>query len=117
MAASSDDHDASDDEVTFKDPHLIIYTADEVLRIGILLLGFQEKQLHQWVKQTSLDKFRNHFGIKPHIVAQIWEDLQTTDIDEARLDVEPAKHRSMDNFLYALHFLKRYDTEPERESR
>jgi hypothetical protein len=45
-------------------------------------------------------------------VAQIFEDLQRTDIPEAYLPPEDAR---LDRFLMAMHHLKRYPTELERE--
>lgn len=113
MASSSDSDQDSDRS---EDPELIIFTSSEMLRIGLLLLRFTEAQVDNWKLETSKEKFRNHFGANPHVIARIWEDLQTTDIQEARLGVG-TKFRSVDNFLIALHFLKRYNTEAERESR
>ena len=116
MSSSSSEDDDDDSLVPTADPHLVILTAEEILRLGLRLLRYTNKQIDRYKKESANDKFRNHFGGNPHVIAQIWEDLQTTDIEEARLDIDP-KYRSCNNFLMALHFLKRYDTEPERESR
>jgi hypothetical protein len=53
-----------------------------------------------------------HFGSKPSVIAQIWEDLQTTLVVEARVLPEDLH---MNLFLMAMHHLKRYPTELERE--
>jgi hypothetical protein len=42
---------------------------------------------------------------------QIWEDLQTTEIPEARIDTNTT---TVDSFLMRIHFLKCYLTETER---
>ena len=42
----------------------------------------------------------------------IWEDLQTTEVEEARI---PAEHLKVEYFLMAMHHLKRYPTEIKRE--
>ena len=44
----------------------------------------------------------------------IWEDLQTTEVEEARI---PAEHLKVEYFLMAMHHLKRYPTEIKREGR
>jgi hypothetical protein len=42
------------------------------------------------------------------VYAEIFEDLQMTEIDEARVDAETL---CVDSFLLALHFIKCYHTE------
>jgi len=46
----------------------------------------------------------------PIVYAQIWEDLQTMEIPEARID---KKTMDLNYFLMGLRFLKRYPTECE----
>jgi hypothetical protein len=65
-------------------------------------------------RETSNDRFRSAYGADPHVYAQLWEDLQTTDIPEARL--EPAD-RSLKYFFMTLNFLSRYTKEKDSESR
>ena len=67
-----------------------IFTADEMLKKGLTLVGYTDKKLDRAKKQqTNVDRFRSEYGADPHVLAQIWEDLQTTSIQVARL--EPAE--------------------------
>jgi hypothetical protein len=53
----------------------------------------------------------SHYGSLPVVYAQIWEDLQTTGIQEASI----AGHKTDSAcFLLAIHFLKAYPTETEQ---
>ena len=112
----ANDTDSDDDLDLPNDPDLVILTASEILKKGLRMLRYSERQIDGWKHDIACQKFRNHYGGNPHVIAQIWEDLQTTDIAEAKLG-SGTKFRSVENFLMALHFLKRYDTESERESR
>lgn len=47
------------------------------------------------------------------VVAQIWEDLLTATIEDARVPMSKAE---VAHFFMALHFLKRCPTEKQRES-
>ena len=50
--------------------------------------------------------------MKPVVVARLWEDLQTTAVNDAHVSAEDL---SLSHLLMALHHLKRYPTELERE--
>jgi hypothetical protein len=64
-------------------------------------------------KETNVYRFRGHFGSNPIIYAEIWEDLQTTEVEEARV---PTKDLNIHFFLMAMHHLNCYPTEVERET-
>ena len=53
-----------------------------------------------------MERFKSFYGSKPIVCAQIWEDLQTTDIVEARIEAKSQK--DVDYFLMAHHFLTCY---------
>jgi len=36
--------------------------------------------------KTKKDRFHGHHGSNPHVAAQMWEDLQTTTVEVARVD-------------------------------
>ncbi|CAB9527827.1 unknown protein [Seminavis robusta] len=106
--------DSSDDDI---DPDLQIVTPEEMLEHGMKLIGWKEKQLKRkskkrWRKWCYL--FAADFRAKPHVVCQMWEDLQSTELTEAYL--QPLE-RNLDQFLYALHFLKAYPTEKQRQNK
>lgn len=92
---------------------LVLYTADEVLEDGLLLYGFSKARQQRVKRDTNLELFRSRFGIHPVVVAQVWEDFQTTNIPAARIDT-PKGNVSLASFLHTLCFLKTYPTENNR---
>jgi hypothetical protein len=102
---------ASDDDE--HDNGLLVYTANEIMKIGLLLVGFKRKRLRQAKKKTNLDRFRGHFGSNPNVLAaEMLEDLQTTEVEKAHV---PSEELNIKHFLMAMHHLKRYPTEIKRE--
>lgn len=109
IISSDDDGDDDDDGgVT------VILTADEILMHGLKYVGYTDRRIARVkTEKTNIDRFVGHFGSTPVVVATIWEDLQRTQVYLARV---PPEHLSIDNLLMAMHFLKRYPTELEREA-
>lgn len=93
---------------------LVILTADEMLRKGLEHVGFDRARQQNVSKRTNIRRFMAHFGSSPVVYAQVWEDLQTTAILQARID---ATKSDADSFLMAVHFLKCYPTEDELSGR
>jgi hypothetical protein len=89
-----------------------ILTADEILKTGLKLVGYKKGRIGRAKKTANVDRFVGHFGSIPCVCASICEDLQTTNVKEARV---PVKHLHFEYFLMAMHHLKRYPTEVERE--
>jgi len=90
-----------------------IYTPAEMLVEGLKHLGWDDSNMTmRLTTQTKKDRFRGHFGSDPHVAAQIWEDLQTTTIELARV---PPSQRNLEHFFWAMHFLKRYPKSIEAE--
>jgi hypothetical protein len=102
-----DDISASEDE---HDDTVIALTPDEILKHGLLLVGYTRKRIKRAKRKVNLGCFKGHFGSSPRVIAQIWEDLQRTDIQKSFVPVEM---RNFDHFLMAMHHLKRYPTELE----
>jgi hypothetical protein len=96
------------------EPTMVVFilTPDEILQKGLHLVGFDDRRQQNVSRKTNLSRFKVHFGSLPVVYAQIWEDLQTTDVPEARIDTK--KDLNVDNFLAAVNFLKSYRTEVER---
>ena len=83
-----------------------IYTPEEMLAKGLKVLGWDKTNMtSRLTTQTKKDRFRGLYGSNPHVVAQIWEDLQTTTFDEARIDLS---RRNLLHFFWAMHFLRKY---------
>ena len=93
-----------------------VKTPKEIMTFGLQLLGYSQKQIDRKSKrkhEKNNNRFRASFGIKPHVAAQVWEDLQVTPIKKDKILPEKM---SLEHFLIALHFIKRYPTEKEREN-
>ena len=92
---------------------LLILTPDEILQKGLELVGFSCRRQQNVTRPTNLVRFRAHYGSNPIVYSQIWEDLLTTDIPEARLAITKLAG-AVDAYLMAIHFLKCYPTENEQ---
>jgi hypothetical protein len=66
-------------------------------------------------RESCIGDFKAVYGIHPLVLAQIWEDLQSTAIPTARIDNTKKRSVRLKNFLRANHFLMRYPTERERK--
>lgn len=98
---------------------IYIYTSDQVLRIGLKLLGVDQHRQRRQSKKSNLADFKAHYCVHPNVCAQMWEDVQTTTIQEARVNASAPDNKNsganLKNFLRAFHFLMRYGTELERK--
>lgn len=94
----------------------VVYSSDEILARGLSLVGLDLSCQRKVCRDTNLERFRSHYGSNPIIYAQIWEDLQTTPIDEARISGADA-NTGLNYFLMSIHFLKCYPTEQQQVSR
>ena len=90
----------------------ILLTADEFLKTGLKLVGYKRHRIRRAQKISNVERFVGHYRSIPCICASIWEDLQTTAVEEARIPVE---HLNVAFFLMAMHHFKRYPTEVKRE--
>jgi len=98
---------------------VFIYTPDQILRIGLSILGVSLHRQQRQSYRSKLDDFCAHYGTDPVVLAQMWEDLQTTTNNEAHINATAPDNRNsganVKNFLRSLHFLMRYGTEGERK--
>ena len=98
---------------------LILLTADEVLFKGLYLVGFNEKRQNRVVKKKNLSRFRTHYGSGPSVYALLLEMLQTTYIQDARVDdyiKKVGRDKFIDYFFMAINLLCCYPTENEAEA-
>jgi len=98
-----------------------VYAPSQVLRIGLKLIGLDNDDQRKEQHETNVKYFKAHYGTYPEVIAQMWEDLQTTDIAEARITI-PFNMRvtcglHLRSFLRTFHFFMRYETEIERKCR
>lgn len=92
----------------------MILTPDEMLKSGLLAAGFEQFRLDKKNEKTKKDLFKSFYGVSSLVCCQIWEDLQTTDIQEAHIDCAMDRRARITNFFIALHFLFRYPTVQEQ---
>ena len=90
-----------------------VYTANEIMKTGLLLVHYTRRRIKRAKRSTNINRFKDHFGARPHVVAQIWEDLQLTDIADAKIT---GKEVNLEYFLMSLQTLKCYPKEWEREA-
>jgi len=97
-------------------PPVDIKLPAEVLREGLALLC-TDRRINRVkgdpnTSNANIQRFKDHYGANPVVIAQIWHDLQTTEIPEARIKV-----LNFSAFLEALNLLYRCHRETEREAR
>ena len=92
----------------------VIATPKAMLMTGLKLVGCSDGNVER-VKTpaTNTQRFITHFGVNQIVAAQVFEDLQTSDHEEARVNADKA---SATHFLQALNFLKECRTEGRREA-
>jgi hypothetical protein len=90
-----------------------VFTPDDILYTGLTLVGFTEDRLQVCRDtDTSLVQFRSHYGSKKSSChSELCEDLQTTNIAEARVDDMKVHY-----FLMSIHFLKCYPTAEQQSA-
>ena len=91
---------------------VVVFSPSELRLRGLLLVNYTRQRIKRAKTKRNNERFAGHYGASPAIVAKIWEDLQTTAIEGAR--VHP-NDLDIDDFLMAMHHLKRYPTDLERE--
>lgn len=94
-------------------PPRVILTPSEVLVAGLRLVNYSEGRIDRVKnKETNTTRFKRHFGCNQYVAAQLFEDLQTTENEDAVLDDNKI---NIDYFLQSLNFIKVYETEDRRE--
>lgn len=85
---------------------LHLLTADEMLDIGLSILGADAKQSAR--RELRLARFRSLYGSNPIVYSEMWESFQTTAIAAAQIE---KKKLVTKYFFMTLHFLKSYPME------
>ena len=91
-------------------PHHI-YTPDEVLYDGLLMTGYDYHRQQKVSRQGRIDRFVSQFGSVPVVYSEMANDLQKTDVAEAKVD-----NFVLRNFLMGVHFLKKYPRNRDQEA-
>ena len=106
------------DSLSSDDDDILILTGDNMLRHGLKLLGWTDRQLDRKSRRKREKQFflfKSDYGASPHVVAQIFEDLQTTNIVAAQ--IRNASLEDVCFLFFALNILKVYPTEGQRQNK
>jgi hypothetical protein len=91
----------------------IIYTPDDLLSIGLSMVGIDVARQERQKRETNVDDYTANFGVVPLVHAQIWEDLQPREINNALIETTIPNCIRIELFLLAFYFLKSYSTEKQ----
>jgi hypothetical protein len=89
----------------------VILTADELMYYGVAWAGYDRHRQQRAKPSTNIRRFTLKYGSSPIVCAQIWEDLQTTQIPEARVEEQ---YLDLKYFLAANKWLYRYPIDEEQ---
>ena len=85
-----------------------LINANQVMLLGLSYMGFSTaKQASRSYDKNSVE-FKKHYGLSPHVVAQIWHDLCTTDIEESKLSEKEKGQKGLTYLLMVMHFMYVY---------
>ena len=109
-----DDHSSEDSSSGSSSVHnIVVVTDEEMLYIGLELLGWTRERLDRRKRvETNVEQYHGMYGVDPSATVKLWHDLQSTQIEDARVYADDT---SLEKLHWALHFLYRYPTEKERE--
>ena len=91
---------------------------DEILRLGLLTVKYDEEQLRRCGDKTNQYRFKATFGVTPTTMCRIYEDLQTSTAEDTTTN-PPRSMRlkgSVTNlqwFLRTFYYLRKYPTEDD----
>ena len=89
------------------------HTPETLMQLGLEIVHFTKKRISKSNNERNVHRFKVHFGCTPHVACEIFKDLQQTDIEQAFV---PPGSRNIRHYLMALHMVKVYPTEIEREA-
>ena len=82
-----------------------VLTADRLMCAGLEFMSFSiEKQARRSYDANS-KKFKKHYGLSPSVMAAIWDDLCTTNIEESKLGDKEKGQKGLRGLLMATYFL------------
>ena len=84
---------------------IIHFTNEEFILLGLQLAGFSVTRIGSTGAATNNERFKSFFGISATTCSILFEDFQTTDVDDAKI-----KNPVPKKLLTALIYLKEYRT-------
>ena len=100
------DEDSSEDERDALVTHIV--TVQQILLVGLELFYKPDRIARVENLSTNIDRFNTKFGIQPVTACMLYEDLQKTNVDDARIN-QP-DDTTLKFFLLSLHYLRKYPT-------
>ena len=84
---------------------LDIKSAEDVLQLGLEYVGISYEEQEVKSHKLLVESFHDHYGCIPVDLAQMWYDLQTTDIQEAKLKEDEKNEKGFRMFMAANYFI------------
>lgn len=94
-----------DNDIEGRQAHHVV-TAHQILEFGLMLLHSGKRIQRAKKGETNNVRFNLKYGLKPMSAATLYEDMQVTDIDSAR--IEKADAKTLKFFLITLYFLRKH---------
>jgi hypothetical protein len=79
-----------------------LFTSEEFLHLGLKILGFDPRES----KIANLRRYKASFAASPETLESIFRDLQSTNIDDARVEKPNPRH-----LLMAINWLTNYESQ------
>ena len=96
---------------------VVALTTFETLERGLSDVGCDQKQLDRVGMKKNISQFRTNYVSHPRVYADLFERLQTTEIDEALLDCSVlGLEKTLNYFFMAIYLLAEYPTEEKAET-
>jgi hypothetical protein len=70
--------DSNDDDLDSLVEEVIVYLPDKIMFTGLVLVKYKRRRIKRAGRKRNLERFIGHFRSTPAVIAQVWEDLQTT---------------------------------------
>ena len=88
---------------------MLIVTPSEMLQRGLLLAHHSAERQARVNENERLARFKAEFGKTPVVLVNLWNDLQQTKIEDAK--IVDATDQDLVKFLWTFAWLKSYETE------
>ena len=112
--ATEVEHDDSDFESDDEPQVRHLVTPERVQYLGLLLVGYKKRKLKRSSGKVNYKRFIGFFGLSPVTVAQVYHDMQTTGIEEAKIQGGRLDLRYL---LMGINYLWKYPTGHDMEAR
>ena len=100
-----------------EEDEIAVFTPNEMLWHGLLAVGYEERRIQRVGMSKNLSRFRQKFCSHPRVYSDLFTLLQTTDIEEARLDCSVfGVGKTLDYFFMGIYLLAKYPTEQDAET-